>query len=242
MANHNFNFKETYTEEEKQNFINNVINRYNQQLCFNINENFIKEAKHIAEKMLKEDMDISKMANETDIPEEFNDLWLIYSHSDNDFSLYFNDINRKLALDYLENIKNSLYNFCYIKYYSKKEECETLTETIKTYLYDDCKFLTNIETYYNIVRYYVAIEAAKRDCNNKGFENEFNHILKYFSINNEEIKKSLYIGKTEEALEFLNNIKFDNSVNEVTEENFNKIWWNGDVSITHIKNGTITQI
>ena len=47
----------------------------------------------------------------------------------------------------------------------------------------------------------------------------------------------MYIGTTEDALKFLNEIKYEEE--NITEENFNKTWWNGDVSIIHIKNGNI---
>lgn len=245
MANHNFKFKEKYTKKEINEMIKkSLINEKEKYGDFYINIGMSKEEyyKRLEDReigIINDRLETNQIANTIDIPEEYCDLWLIYSHHDNDFGDYFNEINYRLAKEFVNVLKNSILNIAFYEQYNRKHndniEIANLSEEIKRGLERECKFLNDLQSYDNIVRYYVAYESAKRNINNQNFHEEFNHILNYFS--HENLEKNMYIGTTEDALKFLNEIKYEEE--NITEENFNKTWWNGDVSIIHIKNGNI---
>ena len=242
MANHNFNFKSTITEDEIWEIIReNLKNErnYSHLRLFSDNEeDFLQGIFNFESDYQKNLVEVNKIANNLDIPEEFCDVWLIYNYGDNDFSSYFGDILGELAEDFASSIKSGLKDYAHKIYLDANYNKETLCESVKKQISYNCRFLTDKNHFINTIRYYVAFESA-RDSNreNSDFKEEFDHILDYF----QEEPNDVFIGDTEGAMKFLNKIKFDDDIYEVTPENFQKVWWNGDVSIVRIHYGRITQ-
>ncbi len=235
MANHNFNFKDSYTEEEVWKAVDDGFDvRYEiwKKQYPDINQ-CRKRLFKFEEDYLKDKTGIGKIANSTDIPEKFSDFWIIYLHNDNDFSTKFDDINRDLIEEYQTAIKNGLEEYSNKIYY--KEGNPNLIDLIQKKIEFNCKYLLDKKKYSDVVRHYVAFETAKE---RNDFDKGFQSILTYFV---EELD-NIYLGNTEGALKFLNKIKFDESVDIVTVDNFNKMWWNGDVSITRVVGDKIIQV
>ena len=241
MANHNFNFKSTITEDEIWEIIRENLKNERNYSClrqFSTNdEDFLQETYDFEYDYQKNLVEVNKIANNLDIPEDFCDVWLIYNYGDNDFSSYFGDILRELAEDFASSIESGLKDYAHRVYLDANYSKETLCESMKKHISYNCRFLTDKDHFINTIRYYVAFESA-RDCReNINFKEKFDHILDYFK----EEPNDVFIGNTEGAMKFLNKIKFDNDIDEVTPENFQKVWWNGDVSIVRIYNGQISQ-
>ena len=236
MANHNFEFKDSYSEEDVWKAVDDAefYERYQvtKKNCPDI-EIYRKRVFKYEEELLKELTSIGKIANQTDIPEEFLDFWIIYNHGDNDFDGVFDDINYQLAEEYQTAIRDGLEE--YSRRIHQKDGIPVITEMINKEINRSCKYLTDKKKYSDVVRHFVAFESAKR---RNDFDSEFQKILNYF---NEDLSH-VYLGTTDGALKFLNEIKFDENIDEVTEENFNKTWWNGDVSITRVMGNKIIQV
>lgn len=232
MSNHTFNFAEVRTNEEYEYELQRNLELL-KDLSLSFSDEEIKQlAVKNTDKWFKMKDEVAKIAREIDIPEEYTDVWLIYEHYDNDFAFYFDKINWEIAKKFVSYLKNSIQSVAFERYHGI--DSNDVSPRIERDIKRGCKSLLNEEHYIDMMKHGVAFEAACVDCNNKGFHDTFESTLEYFSHS----KGKIYVGRKNEALAHLTKIKFD-KVDEVTEENFNKMWWNGDVSIIHIKNGEI---
>lgn len=239
MANHNFNFKSTPSDEEYDAILEIQISRLKSlQLEETSEDKILSRAKKITDNWFSKLKHIDEIANTLDIPEEFTDVWLICQHNDNDFASHFDNANNKLAKEFVNCLKNSIRTVAFEIHHGLFDEeiSDTVASKVYRELERNYKAFTDEEHYKSTMRYSCALGSAIQDCNNRGFKTTFDNTLEYF----DNIRAKVFINRKNEALSYLTSIKFDNHVDEVTEENFHEMWWNGDVSIVHIKNGEIS--
>ena len=239
MANHNFNFKHTPSDEEYGAMLEHQISLLESfQLRETSEDKVLSMAKKNTDNWFSALKHIDEIANTLDIPEEFTDVWLICQHNDNDFASHFDNANNKLAKEFVNCLKDSIRSVAFEIHHGLFDE--DLSDTVASKVYRELernyKAFTDEEHYKSTMRYSCALGSAIQDCNNRGFKTTFDNTLEYF----DNIKAKVFINRKNEALSYLTSIKFDNHVDEVTEDNFHEMWWNGDVSIVHIKNGEIS--
>lgn len=237
MANHNFKFKKETSDNEYHDLLEKNVELLKELPIQQTEEEILALATTAVNKWFESQNKIDSIAEEIDIPNEYGDIWLICAHYDNDFSSYFDDANLKIAKDFVQCLKDAIRTVALHKVHGLLLEdlSSSLVRQIHHDLERSYKMLINDEHYIQTMRYSCALNSAIRDCNNNGFKYTFERILNYF----DNLKAKVFINQKESALAYLSEIKLESNVNEVTENNFNLIWWNGEVSIIHVKNGEI---
>lgn len=235
MANHNFHFKETLTEDDihrefKNQYSDEALDRLiRNNPSINTREEAVNFGMKVITTMLTSDTNAHILANKTDIPEQFNDLWLIYRFGDTDFASAFYEENLELAERVCEEIENELLSYCKsFKIRQNNPNFRSFEEDLQQCL-DHLGFVFNPKRYCDIIRYRVAVECAMQARKSEDFGYAFAHYLDYFNDN--DLEEKVYVGGVEGALEFLNKWKTDTVQETITVDNFLEIWW-GDSGIT----------
>lgn len=244
MANHNFHFKEILTEEDihrefKKQYSDEELDRLvRDNPLINTREEAVNFGMRVITAWLTSDTDAHILANKTDIPEQFNDLWLIYRYRDTDFSSAFYEENLELAERVCEEIESELLSYCKgFKIHHNNSNFRSFEEDLQQCL-DNLGFVFNPKRYSDIIKYRVAVECAMQAGKDEDFGDAFAHYLDYFN-DDDDLEKWVYVGGVEGALKFLNKWK-TNDQETITADNFLEMWWDEGITIARIHGGEIS--